>query len=256
MIIPPAVYPFISQDRRVVVLVVQADKNALVTLHRKYGRVTEIVRGCIDVEMRNDEMLFIDFEVPQDINLTYWITVKSGSEEERSKDASIGPFDFGRDVLIDLDDPKRSMLTYVESFKQYKYGINRDVQKVWGRPDPVVISGVRQTLSGDLVLLTLELSERENLLDILEFGSVVAFTPQKREFGLDPIMYMAVGEVTEDRVVFRASETARRFTLNVQQVTAPPADFRPPTYGRTWREFRANTWRIEAAHQWWEAVAL
>jgi hypothetical protein len=206
--------------------------------------------------MLNPEQLFIDYEVPQGVPIEYWVTAESGDQKLESPHKITDPYNFGRDVVFDLADPKRGMLIWVENFNQYKYGISRDVQRVWGREDPVVISGVREMFQGQLNLLTLDLDERKNLLDIVRNGSTIAFSAQYPEYGLDGVLYFAVGDVTEQRTTSKARESSRRYALDIQQVTPPPADYRYPSYGRTWREFREQTWSVESKHQWWEAVAL
>lgn len=251
----PAIYPFVSNEHFLSVLVVLADKDSSVTVYRRYNNDTEIVRGSQGVKMKNPEQLFIDYEVPQGVPIEYWVVAESGKEKIESEHKVTQPYNFGRDVLFDLADPRRGMLVWVENFNQYKYGISRDVQRVWGRADPVVISGVREMFQGQLNLLTLDLDERKNLLDIVKNGSTVAFSAQYPEYGLDGVLYFAVGDVVEQRTTSKARESSRRYSFDIQQVTPPPAVYRYPEYGRTWREFRENTWRVEASHQWWEAVA-
>lgn len=252
----PTIYPFASKTRFAVVLVVAAEVGSKVTVYRQYGDgPVETVRGAVDVTVTRPEQLFIDYELPQGYVVTYWVVATEGSESEKSATATIGPFNFGRDMIFDLGDPKRSMLIWVENFNQYKYGISRDVQRVWGRPDPVVVSGVREMPAGTLNLLTLNLDERANLLSIIGNGSTVGFSPQKPIYGLPGVMYLAVGEVNESRVTDLARETTRRWALEVQQVAPPPAQYRFPDYGQTWRQFRESKWSVQAQRQWWEAVA-
>jgi hypothetical protein len=252
----PSIFPFGSKREFVTVLVVSADTGDTVTIYRQYGsKAAEVVRGSENVPMSNDEQVFIDYEVPQGYVITYWVVAKSGTETAESVHKPVGPYDFGRDVVFDLGDPKRGMRIYVENFNQSKYGISRDVQRVWGRPDPVVISGVREFPSGTLNLITVTLEERQNLLDIINAGSTIAFAPQKPVYGLDGVLYFAVGDVAENRVTDRAAETSRRWALDVQQVTPPPATYQYPDYGKNWREFSADLWRVQATHQWWEAIA-
>jgi hypothetical protein len=253
----PSVFAFVSNIHHLSVLVVQADKAANVTVFRKYNGNAEIVRGSLDVPMKNNEQLFIDYEVPQGVVIEYWVTATKSGETLESKHVFTQPYDFGGDVLFDLADPRRGMIVHVERFDQYQYGISRDVQRVWGRRDPVVISGVREMFTSKLDLLTLELPERDNLLEIIRNGSTVAMSVQSPKYGLDGVLYFAVGVVDEKRLGGAvAAEPLRRWSFDIQQISEPPATYRYPTYGRTWRQFRENTWRVEADHQWWEAVAL
>lgn len=256
MINPPSIFAALSDQYHVTVLIVSATAGDTITVYRQYDKDLEVVRGAQSVVMKADEQLFIDYEVPQGVRIRYWAVASKGSESAQSDEVVMGPYDFGGDVLFDLGDPKRGMVTNIEKFDQYKYGISRDVQRVWGRRDPVVISGVREMFTSTLNLLTLELSQRENLLDIIKNGSTVALSVQSPKYGLEGVLYFAIGDVTEARVGNAvASEPLRRWNLDVQQIAPPPAQYRYPTYGKTWREFRADTWRVQGQHEWWEAVA-
>ena len=252
----PKVTAFVSQAHFLSVLVVAAEAGSTVTVYRQYDKDVEIVRGAKNVVMEHDEKLVIDYEVPQGVPITYWCVAEKGWEKAESVHVVTPPYDFGGDVLFDLGDPERGMLVHVEKFDQYKYGISRDVQRVWGRRDPVVISGVREMFTSTLDLLTLELPERENLLEIIKNGSTVAMSVQSPKYGLEGVLYFAVGDVQESRIAGAvAAEPLRRWSFDIQQISPPPADYRYPTYGMTWRELRESYWRDIANRQWWEAIA-
>lgn len=252
----PKLYPFQSKTEFVNVLILMAEPGSTATVYRQYGKEgVEIVRGAVDLDITRQETIVIDYEIPQGYVITYWAVVKKGSETQETARAPLGPCIFPGDVLFDLSDPRRGMVINVESFKTNQYGISRDVQRVWGRKDPVVISGVREYPAGELRLYTLTLAERQNFLDIINNGSTVAFSPHSPSYGLDGVIYFAIGNVTEERTSSKAIEPSRRWILEVQQVSQPPANYRYPNYGKTWREFRENTWRTESKHQWWEAIA-
>lgn len=254
----PQISAFVSNVHHLSVLVVAADKRATITVYRQYTKEREIVRGAQNVPMKNVEQLFIDYEVPQGVPISYSCEATLNGETVSSTVVVSGPYDFGRDVLFDLADPKRGMLVYVKQFDQYSYGISRDVQRVWGRPDPVVISGVREMFAAKLSLLTLELDEREMLLDIVRNGSTVAMSVQSPKYGLDGVLYFAIGQVDEKRIQNAvAAETGRTWDMDVQQITPPPADYRYPTYGYTWKTLKdEHVWRDVKDQQWWEVVAL
>lgn len=251
----PFIFPNVSDRSRVIVLVISAEVGSKVTVYRNYNGEDEIVRGAIDVSVNADEEIVIDYEVPQNVKINYWVVAKKGSESEKSSVASVDGANWGRDNILDLGDPKRSMLIWVEKFQAYKYGISRDVQRVWGRRDPVVISGVREMFSGQLNLLTLSLGERSDLLNIVKNGSTIAFVPQYPEYGLDGVVYFAVGDVVEERTSTKAREDSRRWVLDVQQVSPPPPNYGHVDYSQSWREFAMSSWRSQAEHQWWEAIA-
>jgi len=254
----PQISAFVSNLHRLTVLVIAADPQSTITVYRQYAKDKEVVRGAQHVPMKNTEQLFIDYEVPQGVPISYWCESTLNGETLTSEVKVSGPYDFGRDVLFDLADPRRGMLTYIKQFDQYQYGISRDVQRVWGRPDPVVISGVREMFAAKLSLLTLELEEREMLLDIVRNGSTVAMSVQSPKYGLDGVLYFAVGQVDEKRITNAvAAEAGRTWDLDVQQITPPPAEYRYPAYGETWGSLaKKNLWRDLRLQQWWEVVAL
>lgn len=252
----PVIYPFASKTENVTVVVVVGEIGSKATVYRQYGdQAPEVVRGAFGVVITRPEQLFIDYEVPQDYEITYWVTTTVGTSTLESRRKTVGPYNFGGDVIFDLSDPKRGMVINVESFPQLQRGISRDVQKVWGRPDPVVITGVREFPQGTLNLLTLNLTQRENLLAIIQNGSTIAFSPHKRQYGLPGLMYLAVGNVTETRVTGLALETTRRWAFEVQEISAPSAAYRYPAYGKTWRQLREGDWSAYGRSQWWEAIA-
>jgi len=253
----PKVTAFVSREHFLSVLVVGAEIDATITVYRQYDKDLEIVRGAQSVPMTHTEQLFIDYEVPQGVPITYWVTASKGDDTAESVRVTTNPYDFGGDVIFDLGNPERGMIAHVEHFDHYEYGISRDVQHVWGRRDPVVISGVREMFTSKLDLLTLELPERENLLEIIKNGSTVAMSVQSPKYGLEGVLYFAVGSAVESRIAGAvAAEPLRRWSFDIQQISPPPADYRYPTYGKTWGELRdGGTWRDYMADQWWQAVA-
>jgi hypothetical protein len=252
----PVVNVFLSEAHFLSVLVISASVTSTITVYRQYAGETEIVRGADLVPMKNDEQLFIDYEVPQGEVITYWCVATDGNQTSESVRVKTLPYDFHGDVLFDLGDPKRGMLVSVENFDEYSYGISRDVQRVWGRTDPVVISGVREMFTSMLNLLTLDLPQRKNLLDIVKNGSTIAMSVNSPKYGLEGVLYFAVGQVDEKRLTGAvASEPLRRWSFDIQQIAPPPADYRYPAYGKTWLQLRDGLWRDYLTQQWWEAVA-
>jgi hypothetical protein len=252
----PRVHAFGSKNEFVAVIVVEAEVGSTVTLFCQYGDgAPEPVRGAFNLLIKRPETLIVDYEVPQGYELRYWAVATKGTEKIESERSVCGPFNFGGDVIFDLADPKRAMVINVESFKTLNYAISRDVQRVWGRRDPVVISGVREFPSGQLNLITLNLEERKNFLSIVTDGSTIAFGPHSPKYGLEGVVYFAVGSIAEERTSRFAVEDSRRWILEVQQIAPPPAMYRFPDYGKTWRQLRDNEWSRYLDTQWWEEIA-
>jgi hypothetical protein len=176
------------------------------------------------------------------------------SNGARSADVTVGSVDFGRDIIFDLGDPRLTPHVYVESFTPMEHSIKSEVINVWDRSDPVVVSGVRQLPKGQLNLITLELVDRVALLSTLRSGNVIAFSAQRPEYGLDPLMYFSVGQVAEQRPSPLAAEPARKWMLQVQQVRQPASTYVYPTHGRVWQIIKDNgeLWDtpVAANHDW------
>lgn len=249
-----------EQNRRVVILV-GSDIGTDVTVYRKAGSngAASPVRGALDVAMTTSEKIFLDYEVPQGAALTYYAVATDGVDTETSAEVQVAAFDFGGDVVFSLGDPKNGMVITVESLPSLKYSISQDVVRVWGRRDPVVVSGVREMPSGTLNLITLSLDERASLLEILQSGSILGFNPWKEEYGVDSITYFSVSDVQETRTSALATEPSRRWALAVQQVAAPAAVWEYPTGdAETWLTFRdtAPLWSDVQSDIWLDAVGL
>ena len=140
-----------------------------------------------------------------------------------------------------------------------RFAAPRTVVKVWGRPDPVVVSGVREMPSGTLVLITLSLSERDQLLDNPESGQLCALSPRYPSEGLPDVTYLSIGMLDLSRTSPYVFEDSRRFTMEYQTVKAPPAFWRYPLEeSNTWGDVLTNyaNWQAVANESWREIVGI
>lgn len=256
----PTISASVNVANRRVVLLVGSDIGTDITVYRRAGLNSAApVRGGLDVAMTTSEKIILDYEVPQGYELTYYVVATDGVDTETSVEVTVPAFDFGGDVIFSLGDPKNGMTINVESFPALKYSISQDVVRVWGRRDPVVVSGVREMPSGTLNLITLDLNERVQILEILKSGSIIGFNPWKEEYGVDSIMYLSVSDVTESRPSKLAAESARKWALAVQQVAAPAAVWEYPIGdAESWQTFRdkAPLWSDVQSDIWLDAVGL
>lgn len=125
------------------------------------------------------------------------------------------------DELFDPYAPTNKKALTVESWSDLGYRDSGDVVSVYGRADPVVVTDVRPMPSGTLVLVTLDATERDWLATLLASGRIIGFTPGDAVFGLPMPCYLYVGKVNQSRIVKIAKAPERRWTLDVQMVTAP-----------------------------------
>jgi hypothetical protein len=237
-----------STSRLNVSLIVQADAGTKVTIFRVAdGAKTAVRRGTNVDAGAGLQIKVTDYEIPQGTALEYYAVSTVGGVETEGNHVKVPAIDFGRDVLFDLGKPKFIQKVYVESFTPMEHDIQREVINVWDRTDPVVVSGIRQMPSGQLNLITLELSERKALLNTLRSGNVIAFSQRKPTYGLDPIMYFSVGRVTESRPSPLAEEAARKWSLEVQQIAQPSSTYVFPDHGKTWQTVKDDGTKWDGA---------
>jgi hypothetical protein len=126
-----------------------------------------------------------------------------------------------QDILFDPYQVGHQSAVVVLSWDDLSYDGSGDVVRVYGRPDPIVVTDVRPYPSGSLVLATLEHSEREWVAALLASGRIIGLRPASSDFGLPAEVFLYVGKVVMSRVVRRASAVERRWSLDVQVVRAP-----------------------------------
>lgn len=252
----PSIQARKSSKAFAVALLLRAAPGSVASVFKRYEGedITIPVRGAQGFVVTKRELVFADFEIAQNRRIEYFAVIKFGEIISTTDPAVVEPIDYGRDIFVDFADPARSMLVWVESFNSYSYGISQNVQRVWGRPDPVVISGVREMFSGELNILTLELTERKSFLNIVNASPIVGFSPQYPKYGLDGFLYFSVADVVEKRPSPLVAESARRWSLNVQRIAAPPTEFAYPMHGLKWSDLAKKKWSEWADFEWWEVV--
>jgi len=243
-------------SRRSVVLLLTNDIGSKINLYRVVAGGRTLVRGAENLTAVSGQTIFVDYELPQNTPISYVATTTVTTVVSTSNTVVVGSVDFGGDVIFDLGTPWSGMQVYVESFASAQYAISQETLSVWDRPDPVVVSGVRQLPAGKLVLITLTLAARASLLDIIRSGNVVGFLQWQPSYGLDPVTYFSVGSVNEVRVSKFATEPTRRWELDVQQVSMPPAAKMYPTGTVTWLTVKNANWAAYLPKQWYEVAGL
>jgi len=256
----PTVSPATNNDIHLISIRVGADIGSMVSLERRENYLkVETVRGGQDIYMVEDSTFVADYEATQNTPVEYRATSKLDGVEAVSDWVMADNLDTGGDFLFSLDDPFSGLNIYIESLKSAATTSPRTVVKVWGRPDPVVVSGVRELPSGSLVILTLELNEKDSVAEILSSGQVCVLSPQWPSEGLPDTVYMSIGGVNTTRPSPSAFEPSRRWTMEYQQVFAPPAFWRYPTEeATTWTgvlDDYAN-WTAVASTTWREVVGI
>ncbi|MFM2437337.1 MAG: hypothetical protein RLZ55_146 [Actinomycetota bacterium] len=222
--------------KRRCLITVNGTDGEVISLYRLVMGEAAGVRGAVDVTMLAPSMLFADYELPQNVEFSYYAVGAGGT----SVPVSAGIFDFGGDVMFDLSRPSVGQRVYVESFPEQTHDISADVVRVWDREDPVVVSGARQYPTGRVTLVSLSLSERSVLLETLRRGAIIALSPWQPTYGLPSPSYYYVGLVTEQRPSPLAHAPERRWLLDVQQVAPPRSTYVYPVGDVTWQGVKDN----------------
>ena len=257
----PTVSPVTDSDKHLITILVEAEAGAtLVKLERRehYTKV-ETVRGSENTLMTEDSIFVADYEAAQNVTVEYKATVEKDGQTAESDWVLADNLDTGSDYFFTLDNPYIGMPVNVERNDVNRFAAPRTVVKVWGRPDPVVVSGVREMPSGTLVLITLSLSERDQLLDNLESGQLCALSPRYPSEGLPDVTYLSIGMLDLSRTSPYVFEDSRRFTMEYQTVKAPPAFWRYPLEeSNTWGDVLTNyaNWQAVANESWREIVGI
>lgn len=218
------------------------------TVYRVTADGNQAVRGAFQKAV-SGVLVAADYEAPQNTTLTYFARVTDGTS---TKDSALvtpaGVVDRGGDVVFGLTNPLAVLPINVQSIPELRSEASRDVVKVIGRSDPIVVSDTRQYPSGTLSLITLTDGERNSLNGLLAAGSVLAFSAYDPGYGFADVWYFSVGAVTERRPSPKGSEPSRVFDLEVQRVAPPPADFIGPAF-TTWQQV------LDSGTTWGEAFA-
>lgn len=256
----PTVVPVTNNDIHLISIRVGADIGSVVSLERRENYLkVETVRGGQNVYMFEDSTFIADYESAQNTPVEYRASSILDGVEAISDWVMADNLDTGGDFFFSLDDPFEGLNIYIESLKNASTTSPRTVVKVWGRPDPVVVSGVRELPFGSLVLLTLELHEKDSVGQILSSGQICVLSPQYPSEGLPDMVYISIGSVNTTRPSPSAFEPSRRWTMEYQQVFAPPAFWRYPTEeATTWQgvlDTYAN-WEAVASTTWREVVGI
>lgn len=228
------------------------------SLYRVTPEGMQAVRGLDGAPAVSDVLYGVDYEIPQGAELGYIGIATDGVDTAVTGTETVGPIDRGGDWIWPVGRPTDGMLINVEEAPSFDYEITQDVAKVHDRGDPVVQSGARHWARGEIQFLTLTDDERRQFQQLVFTGRVLVFSPRPN-FGFDELFYMAVGKVTEERVVPLGIEPARRWICEVQRVAVPPASFFVAA-GDTWQDVynEGLTWLQHAASgdDWLEFAGL
>ncbi|MFF7023061.1 hypothetical protein ACFY97_18910 [Streptomyces klenkii] len=207
----------------------------------------------------SDLMVVEDYEAPIGVEVSYYIEIRATLTSTAGTRASDGvTLTAGDENLCWLKDPgqpQRNAMFMVVSPPAWKRSIAQSAYRVRGRRNPVVLSDVRSGLEGDLIIWTRSDEEADALHWLLDSGSALLWqvVPGVHESDL----YVTVGEADLPRVVDRADEEWRQWTLPLTQVDMPTTVGVAGTAGRTWQDVLTGfaTWGdVPTTYAIWEDV--
>jgi hypothetical protein len=138
-------------------------------------------------------------------------------------------------LVSDLYDTERSVWTGLLSIDALSYAGRNESFNVIGRHNPVFVSDVRNGPTTTLSVLTRTFAERSLFLSVVYPGRILLIRNPNRRFGIENGLevlqygypednwYVAVGDVTEERIASDAGVPLRKFSFDVTLVDRPAA---------------------------------
>lgn len=171
----------------------------------------------------SDSLIVEDYEVPLGVEVFYRVENVRADGTNRGHGSSLPVTVTAGDAnyawLTDPFRPGRGLRVLVKQAPEWKQSIEQAVYKIRGRSAPVIQSDVRGSREGDLVCWTTSDEEREALRFLLSSGNPLLWrcAPGTGE----PDVYVSVGEAAFPRVVPRADEQWREWTLPLTELDMP-----------------------------------
>ena len=181
-----------------------------------------------------------DYEAPLELELDYY----AQASDATGLGATGGPHSITIDAgeceawLIDLARPVNSLPILIESFEELHYEAATGVHRVLGRRAPVLTSLPAWTPTGELILLTDDLAERDAMLGVLGSGFPVLVRTHPI-LGIGNL-YAGVTDWVEARIVPAGAAPYRRFRVAVVQVERPDPALFTPSVPNTYAAVKAS----------------
>jgi len=195
---------------------------------------TAAVRGADNVTAAAAEVIVRDWEAPLDIALVYTLT-----QAAQTATATV-TVTWGRCEawLCDLALPTNSLFLTIESFVELQFPVPAGVHRVLNRRAPVMTMLPAWTPSGELIVLTDTLAQRDQVRSLLGSGYPFLLRTTPAE-GVGN-MYLGLTEFDEDRFLTDGYAPQRRFRVQVIQVERPDAALFVPKPPNTYANVKAS----------------
>ena len=195
--------------------------------------------GLVDQQVITEDALVIeDHEAPIGVPLAYHIEIRnpagSVASTRTSPTVSLTLADINEAWLKDPGNPQRNCKVVVQTPPDWDQPIQQSTQRVRGRRNAVVLSGIRGGLEGDLAVWTRSDEERIALRLLLGSGNTLLWQAVPG-MGVDD-MYVNVGGVKEARTSGLAQDQWRAWTLPLTEADMPVTTVVNGAAGRTWQD--------------------
>ncbi|MET8694680.1 hypothetical protein ABZV65_19305 [Streptomyces bauhiniae] len=205
--------------------------------------------GLIDHQpITTDAMAIEDHEAPLTADVAYYIEIRNSTgtitSTRSSPNVALGLADINLAWLKDPGNPQRNTLVMVQRAPDWQRPIEQAAYVVKGRRNKVVLAGARQGLEGDLAIWTRSDEERTSLHLLLDSGNTLLWQAAPGMGVTD--MYVAVAQITEQRVGGTAQEPWRAWTLPLTETDMPVTTGVNGAAGRTWQDVVAEFATCEA----------
>lgn len=201
------------------------------------------MRNAEPVDLVSGAFVGIDYEAPFGETFYYQATTTEPGFAPISSSSII--LDTARSMLKHPGQPALNTWITVELGPKLDRPITQGIHDVLGRSTPIAVSMRRSSIRGELSLLTFTADERKALLALVDDGTpLLLATP--RGYGLGNV-YLAVGDVSEERLAGYGLEPTRRWTLPFVVVDRPTGGAQPA--GNSWADVLGTYTSWQAALQ-------
>ncbi|MGW1828828.1 hypothetical protein ACWCO0_09700 [Streptomyces tubercidicus] len=185
----------------------------------------------------SDVAAITDYEAPLGTPLTYivktWTTTVNDGWYYRTPQITLPPRDDSGVVIKDPVLPARNTIVTASQLPDWQRSARQGSFAIRGRARPIVISDVRASRTGTLVLTTETTEEATALWWTLETGNTLLLQ-WPAGWGLTDV-YVAVGDVTESRISTYAGHSDRSWSIALTEVDRPIGSL-VGSANRTWQD--------------------
>jgi hypothetical protein len=213
----------LSEKGRIQIIVTSSlgSLGALLRVTRQHpSGITVTVRGMDFAPLAADgTFLGYDYEMPVGLPVVYVAEVYADPATlVASSTPGTATWVTATDWLKDPLEPSRNMQVQLQPPGDITYTTPSGVHNILGRPDPIVVTTIRQAATGQFQFYTASQDERDRMHYITASGNVLLL--QSNQVSGIGSMYLAPLTVAETPITVR-DDPARVWTISYQEVGSP-----------------------------------